>query len=164
MQFGIFLSRLLLSLLFLVAAVQKIFGFEVAVGLVRQAGLPFAEPLVLLSALFEFSLALMLIVGWKSRYAAYALSVYAFIVTLVLHTDFSLSTQALIFLKNLGVVGGLLALGATGSGTLSLDHYLARFELAKRLSPSSIHPALRLPGIKLPRIRPPFPQQTQNRP
>jgi putative oxidoreductase len=69
---------------------------------------------------------LCLLVGWKARAAAFVMFLYLGIVSVLLHNFWALpgataggmQTQ---FLKNVGIMGGLLMIAAYGPGKWSLD-------------------------------------------
>ena len=76
--------------------------------------------------LIEAGGVLCLLVGWKARAAAFVMFLYLGIVSVLLHNFWALQgasaggmqTQ---FLKNLGIMGGLLMIAASGPGKWSLD-------------------------------------------
>jgi len=80
-----------------------------------------------LAVIFEFGGALLLLIGYKTREAAWMLIVFTLIATVIAHTSI-LAPAGTLFqidwsnaLKNLAVIGGLLLVGRVGSSCLSLD-------------------------------------------
>jgi putative oxidoreductase len=77
------------------------------------AGLPAASVLLVATIVIEVGGGLMLITGWKARYAAFVVALFLIPTTLVFHAFWSadaanfqnLLTQ---FLKNLAIFGGLM--------------------------------------------------------
>jgi len=66
------------------------------------------------------------VVGWKTRWAALALAVFTLAATVFFHAFWAVPpeqqmTQQLMFMKNIGIVGGLLAFYAFGAGRISID-------------------------------------------
>jgi putative oxidoreductase len=124
--FPMLIARVLLALMFLLAGLSKFAGLEGTAGYIASKGLPMAQVLALGTAALEVVAALMLIVGWKARWAALALAAFTLLANLIFHNYWALPAdqqmmQQLMFMKNLSVVGGLLAVFVFGAGTLSLD-------------------------------------------
>lgn len=120
------LARLLMVALFLPAGLSKITGFEGTVGYIASVGLPMASLGAVLAIAVEVLAPLALLVGWRTRWAALVLAVFTLAATVFFHNFWAMPAeqqfmQQLMFMKNLGVVGGLLALAAFGAGAWSLD-------------------------------------------
>lgn len=119
-------ARLLFVALFLPAGWGKIGGFEGTVGYIASVGLPFATLGAIIAIVIEIVAPLALLVGFKTRIAAVVLAVFTLVATVIFHAYWAMPAeqqfvQQLMFFKNLGVVGGLLALAASGAGLWSLD-------------------------------------------
>ena len=119
-------SRLLLATLFLPAGISKITGFAGTVGYISSVGLPMPTVAAAIGAAVEVLGALALIVGFGTRFAALALAFFVAVASFFFHAYWNLPAdqqmmQSLLFFKNVGVVGGLLALAAFGAGGWSLD-------------------------------------------
>jgi putative oxidoreductase len=89
-------------------------------------GLPLPELAAAVAIVVEVGGALALILGFGTRFAALALAVFTLVATVVFHNFWAVPAeqvmvQQLMFFKNVGVVGGLLALTAFGAGALSVD-------------------------------------------
>jgi putative oxidoreductase len=124
--FPMLIARVLLALMFLLAGLSKFAGLEGTAGYIASKGLPMAQLLAIGTAVLEVGAAALLIVGWQTRWAALALAVFTLLASLLFHNYWSLPVeqqmmQQLMFMKNIAVVGGLLAVFAFGAGTLSLD-------------------------------------------
>ena len=124
--FPVLIARVLLALMFLVAGIGKFTGLEGTAGYIASKGLPLPQLLAFGTAALEVGGALLLIVGWKARWAALALAGFTLMASLIFHNYWALPVeqqmmQQLMFMKNLAVVGGLLVLFAFGAGSLSLD-------------------------------------------
>jgi putative oxidoreductase len=59
---------------------------------------------------------LAILFGLFSRWAALGLAVFSVIAALIFHTNFADQMQAVSFMKNLAIAGGLLLLYANGPG------------------------------------------------
>ena len=113
------IGRVLLAHIFLLAGISKITGYAGTQGYMESMGVPgMLLPLVIL---LEIGGALALIVGWQTKWAAWALAAFSIIAALVFHSNFTDQMQSILFMKNLAMAGGLLVLAAHGPGSLSLE-------------------------------------------
>ncbi len=120
------LARLLLAALFLPAGISKISGFAGTAGYIGSVGLPMPELGAAIAIAVEVLGGIALIIGLGTRWAALALAVFTLVASIFFHAYWALPAeqqmmQQLMFMKNIGVVGGLLALAAFGAGAFSLD-------------------------------------------
>ena len=117
------LGRLLLAYVFIPAGIGKLgAGFAGTVGYISSVGLPMPT----VAAAVEVLGALALIFGFGTRLAALALAIFTLVASFFFHAYWSLPAdqqmmQQLMFFKNVGVTGGLLALAAFGAGGWSVD-------------------------------------------
>ena len=86
-----------------------------------SVGLPMAGALVWLVALFEVVAGIAILVGFMTAPAAYLLALFCIASAFVAHTDFSVLTEMILFMKNMAIAGGFLVLAAHGPGNLSVD-------------------------------------------
>ncbi|PKO64991.1 MAG: DoxX family protein [Betaproteobacteria bacterium HGW-Betaproteobacteria-16] len=119
-------SRLLLAALFLPAGLSKIGGFEGTAGYIASVGLPMPTVGAAVAIAVEVLGAVALILGLGTRWAALALAAFTLVASFFFHNFWAMPAeqqmmQQLMFMKNIGVVGGLLALVAFGAGAFSLD-------------------------------------------
>lgn len=119
-------ARLLMVALFLPAGLNKITGFEGTVGYIVSVGLPLATVGAVVAIVVEVGASLALLTGFATRWAALALALFTLGASVFFHNYWAMPAeqqfvQQLMFFKNLGVVGGLLALAAAGAGAWSLD-------------------------------------------
>ena len=78
-----------------------------------------------LAIIVEVGCGLMLLVGFKARWAALALALFTLAAAFFFHNFWAMPVdqqmmQKLMFGKNLGIAGGLLAFAAFGPGGFSL--------------------------------------------
>lgn len=119
-------ARALLGILFLVSGLGKIGRFAAVAGFMTSKGLPAAELMLLATIALEVAGGLALIVGWRVRYAAWALLVFTGLAAVIFHAFWAAEAPAFQnqlnhFLKNVAIMGGLLCIGAAGAGDWSLD-------------------------------------------
>jgi len=116
------IGRILLSALFLIEGIGKISMQEDVIMYMENYGIPgiLFIPAVILEILFP----LLLIVGYKTKLAAFVMALFTFTVAIIFHTDFSDGMQLVFFLKDLAIAGGFMIIIAYGSNKFSLDHLL----------------------------------------
>ena len=120
------IGRIFLAVIFLVSGFGKIGGFEGLIGQIASKGLPVPEAFAAAAGAIELGAGLMLVFGWKARWAAFLLAVFTAIVSLFFHNFWAMPEaqkmmQQIQFMKNLAVIGGLLMVIAFGPGRLSID-------------------------------------------
>ena len=119
------IGRLVLAWFFVPAGWGKIAGFAGTVGYATSAGLPMPQVGVAIGLAIELIGGLML-VGFKTRWAALALALFTVVAALFFHNYWALPEaqqmmQKLNFTKNLAIAAGLLAFAAFGPGRWSID-------------------------------------------
>ena len=116
-----FVGRLLLSILFLIEGLGKISMQEEVIMYMEEYGVP--GILFLPATALEILFPIILIVGYKTKWAASVMALFTFTVAIIFHTDFSDGMQMIFFLKDLAIAGGFMIIVAYGPGKISLDHY-----------------------------------------
>jgi len=119
-------GRIVIALLFVPAGWAKIAGFAGTVGYITSKGVPLPQVAAAIAVAAELGLALLLLVGWKTRWAALGLAVFTFVITFIFHAWWGVPAEQLMaqrqsFFKNMAITGGLLAFAAFGAGGWSLD-------------------------------------------
>jgi putative oxidoreductase len=122
----VLVARVLLALMFLLAGIGKFAGLEGTAGYISSRGLPAPQLLAIATAALEVVAAVLIIVGWQARWAALALAAFTLLASVLFHNYWAMPAeqqmvQQLMFMKNIAVVGGLLAIFAFGAGAWSLD-------------------------------------------
>ena len=119
-------GRVLISLIFLMSGLGKVFQFDGQVGYAASQGVPMASAAIAISAVIEIAAALMIIVGYKARLGAAALFLWMIPVSFMMHAFWGITDQTwnqihmIMFMKNLAMMGGMLFIMAYGSGPKSL--------------------------------------------
>jgi putative oxidoreductase len=118
---ALLIGRILIAVLFLIAAYNKFKGLGGTTAYFTKLGFPgpsIAAPAV---AIFEALVGVLILVGFKTRLVALAVAVFVVVAALIAHTNFGDGNQLNHFLKNLAIAGGLLALFVSGAGAFSVD-------------------------------------------
>jgi putative oxidoreductase len=113
------LGRILLSLLFIMAAIGKIKDPAGTMGYMQSMGVPgfLLWPTIALELLG----AIAIIVGYKTRWAASALALFSIVAAIIFHRNFGDQMQMIMFLKDVSITGGLLLLASSGATSCSMD-------------------------------------------
>jgi uncharacterized membrane protein YphA (DoxX/SURF4 family) len=119
-------GRILLSVIFLMSGVNKIFDFAGTQAYMAQAGMPYTALFLVGAIVFEVVGGLSLVLGYKTKWGAVLLIVFLIPATLIFHRFWSVppemaQMQMINFLKNIAILGGLLQVAAFGPGRFSLD-------------------------------------------
>ena len=77
-NYALLVARILMALIFVVSGAFKIAGFADTVGYIASKGLPFPAVAAVAAIIVELGGGLMLIVGWKVRWAALAMMLFTF--------------------------------------------------------------------------------------
>ncbi len=83
-----------------------------------------------IALLIELVGGLALLIGWGTRYAALALTLFVLVAAYYFHAYWAMPAeqqmmQQIMFFKNIAIGGGLLAFAAFGAGAFSVDAKLA---------------------------------------
>ena len=119
-------GRILLSLVFLVAGYRKLMGVAASAGYFAKLGFPMPDVMVWVAIAIELGGGILLVLGWKTRWAAWFLALFTVIAAFAAHRFWEVdpaqyANQMNHFLKNLAIVGGMLFVAAVGPGALSVD-------------------------------------------
>ena len=113
------IGRILMSAIFLLSGLGKIGQYAGTQAYMAAQGVPGALlPLVIA---VEVGGAAALIIGFKTRWAAFLLAGFSLVSAALFHNNFADQTQMIMFMKNVAMAGGFLLLFANGPGPLSLD-------------------------------------------
>jgi putative oxidoreductase len=84
------------------------------------------EVMTALAIAVEAGGAILLIIGWQTRWVAWGLAIFVVIATLAAHRFWEFDASQMVnqrtqFLKNLAIIGGLMFVAAFGPGSASAD-------------------------------------------
>ena len=113
------IGRIFISLLFLINGYFKIQNYDGTLDWMESFGIPgiFLTPAIIL----EIAAPILIIIGYKTKFAAALLSLFCLTTALIFHTDFSNQMQITSFLKNIALAGGFLFIVVNGSKKFSFD-------------------------------------------
>lgn len=131
-NFGALVGRILLALIFVLSGFQKLMGPAGTMKLMAAHGLPLVPLVYVGTILVEFGCGLLLVLGYKARWAALLIFLWFIPVTLVFHVaayhqavlqqkPMDALIQQIMFMKNISIMGGLLMVASFGPGAISLD-------------------------------------------
>jgi len=121
------LGRVLLCLLFLVSGITFHFTSD-AIQYAEAQGVPAASLLVPLSGVLAIVGALSVMLGYRAKLGAWLLVIFLVPVTLMMHNFWAIAdpmqrqVQMIMFMKNLGLLGGVLLIAYWGAGPISMDN------------------------------------------
>jgi putative oxidoreductase len=120
LEFASPLGRLFISFMFVMSGISKITAYQGTQGYMEAMGVPgMLLPLVIFT---EVVLGLAVIVGFKTRIAAFGLAGFSILSAILFHANFGDQMQMTMFMKNIAIAGGFLFLVAHGAGSYALDN------------------------------------------
>lgn len=125
-QICLLAGRILLGALFFLAGFQKLMGGvgSLSATIDSVTGLPLPGVLAVAVIAVELIGGGLLIIGFHTRKAAVSLVLFTLLTIVFFHPGWSDQSQMTMMMKNLAVIGGLLAYVGAGAGNLSLDSKL----------------------------------------
>ena len=115
-------GRILLSTLFLIEGVKKIFSQDETIMYMEYYGVP--EVLFFPALIIEIVFPLLLIIGYKTRFSASVMALFTLAVAIIFHTNFNNDAQLIIFLKDIAIAGGFLIVASNEPKICSIDYML----------------------------------------
>ena len=113
------IGRVFISGVFLLSGFSKIGNYDGTVVWMESFGLP--GFLLIPAIILEILAPILIIIGYQTRIAAGALSLFCLATAIIFHTDFSDQMQFIAFMKNLALAGGFLFLVVNGAKGYCLD-------------------------------------------
>jgi putative oxidoreductase len=116
----VLLARLLLAQIFLMSGVAKLgAGYAATQAYMQSAGVPGALLPVVIA--LEIGAGLAIVVGFLSRWAALGLAAFCIVSAVLFHNKLGDQMQAIMFMKDLAMAGGLLLLFVHGPGEWAVE-------------------------------------------
>ena len=120
------LARVFMASLFLVAGTRKLLTYAATVGYMAKLGFPAPGVAAGVAIVIELGASLMLLTGWRTRWAAWILVVFVAVATAMAHRFWEFDAaqfgnQLNHFLKNIAIIGGLFFVATFGPGRMALD-------------------------------------------
>jgi putative oxidoreductase len=124
-------GRILLSLIFVFAGYRKLTTVAATIMQMSHQGIPYSNVLVWGAIALELGGGLMLIAGLFTRYIAFALAIYTFVLALLFHAYWAVPAaearnQFNAFYEHLAMIGGMFYVVVFGPGAYSIDALLGR--------------------------------------
>ncbi|MBX3491043.1 MAG: DoxX family protein [Parvibaculum sp.] len=116
-DYATLLGRIFLSVLFVLAGINKAMGAAGTIAFIESKGLPLPQIVYAGTVALELGGGLLLLIGYQARLVALAFAIFCVLAAVIFHP--SLSDPS--FLKNFAVAGGMLYIFAHGAGRYSLD-------------------------------------------
>ena len=126
-------ARICLCLIFLKAGIGKIFGYSSTVEMMANKGLPIADVLLIFTIAFQLLGGLSLLLGYKVKLGSILLILFLIPATLVFHNPLADPNEINAFLKNIGLIGGLLMVIYVGAGALSIDDFTEKVQRRQQI-------------------------------
>lgn len=124
-------GRILLSVLFFFEAIDSIQFFEATKVTMTQHGIIWQQDILLTTAIVILFLgSTLILIGYRSTFGATLLLIYWVPVTLITESFWSypkseMRDVAMHFMKNIGIIGGLLMIYVNGAGKYSIKRLFA---------------------------------------
>ncbi len=128
-------ARICLSLIFLKAGISHLIGYSSTVEMMAGQGLPIPDVLLIFTIIFQLLGGLALVLGYKVKIGSLLLIAFLIPATLVFHNPVGDING---FLKNIGLIGGLLMVMYAGAGALSIDSLLDKKERRETRTESNL--------------------------
>jgi len=115
------IGRILLSLIFIQAAIAKLADVSGTIAYFQGLGLLLPSVTIWLVILVELVGGLMILTGLYTRIAATVLALFCIATAFIGHSNWSDITDLQAFMKDIAISGGLFYVAAAGAGIISLD-------------------------------------------
>jgi putative oxidoreductase len=118
---ALLVGRIFVIFIFMKAGFDKISNYSNTLAYMKSFKVPLSDIALIISIIIEIGCSFLILLGYKTRYAAMGLVIFLVIVTPIFHNIFRNPEQMIHFLKNIAIIGGLLQIAATGGGKYSLE-------------------------------------------
>lgn len=107
------IGRIMLAAIFVLAGAGKIADQAGTMQYMTQMGLP--SILFYPTVALEILAGLAIMLGYQTRYAAFALAGFSVLAAVIFHSNFADKIQMILFMKNISMAGGLLLLSVSAN-------------------------------------------------
>lgn len=121
-------GRVLLGLYFIMPGIMKITGWSGTVDYMASHGMVFITFFLVLTIILQLGGGAALVVGWHTKPVAFVLAGLTLVISLVMHDFWTMPAGELQtghetqnFIKNMGIMAGLLVAAGLGGGDWSVD-------------------------------------------
>ncbi len=120
-------GRVILGLYFIgPGALLKITNMQGTSDYMAEAGMVFISFFLLLTIAIQLLGGIAMVVGYQVKPVAFVLAGLTLVISVVLHDFWNIPDQTQNFVKNMGIMAGLLVSAGLGAGGWSLDSKLAK--------------------------------------
>ena len=124
---SLLIGRIIIGLYFLgLGAVAKIFNYDYVYKYMLEHEVPFTHIALVLTIIIQFICSVGIIIGWHSKVSAFVLALLTIIINYYMHDFWDMSSgiqqehELQNFVKNMGIIAGLLILSAANPGKYSI--------------------------------------------
>lgn len=127
MKYVPMIGRILFSLIFIMSGFKHIFNVSQMAPYAAAKGVPMANVMVILTGIMILAGGLSVALGYKAKIGALLLVIFLIPTTFMMHNFWAVEDamqsqiEMIMFMKNLGLLGGALLLYYFGTGPLSLE-------------------------------------------
>ena len=114
-------GRILLSAVFIVEGLLKVFDFERFWHVLDLKGVPVAPLVAMLVVFIELGGGIAILIGFYTRFFSPLMAIYLFFVTIFSYPFWSDMVHFDDFIRNMAIVGGLIIEDFAGAGPESVD-------------------------------------------
>ena len=114
-----FIARIFISSVFLLSGYNKIFNYDSTVNWMEGFGVP--GLLLWPAIILEILMPLLIIIGYRTTFAALVLAFFSIITAIIFHFDFTNQMQTISFLKNFGLAAGFFFIAIHGPKDWAID-------------------------------------------
>lgn len=107
-------------------ALLKITNMDGTSAYMAEHGMAFISFFLILTIVIQLVGGIAMVVGYQVKPVAFLLAGLTLVINLVLHDFWNIPAETQNFVKNLGIMAGLLVLAGLGAGGWSLDSKLAK--------------------------------------
>ena len=132
------IGRILIGIIFIYEAVDSIIYFNKTKMTMTEYGLTFQQDILLIAAIFLLLFGgTLVLIGYRTTFGAVMILLYWLPVTFIVHSFWNdpesvRRLEAILFMKNIAITGGLLLVMVSTKGRYSVKTLLANTRVPKR--------------------------------